>query len=81
MYPNAKVLLNVRDPVKWYHSVNNSIGQLDKFFNSSWLGLPIRLINWLRRSDQLMAPTFTGRAATYLGAKYPRSPSITRKKP
>ena len=28
MFPNAKVLLNVRDPVKWYESVHGSILQL-----------------------------------------------------
>ena len=71
MYPNAKVLLNVRDPVKWYQSVNNSIRQIDIFFNS-WLGLPLRVINWVRRSDQTIGAQFTGRAPTYLGAKYPR---------
>jgi len=28
VYPNAKVLLNVRDPVKWYESVHGSILQM-----------------------------------------------------
>ena len=27
MYPDAKVLLNVRDPIKWYQSVRDSILQ------------------------------------------------------
>merc|ERR1712141_121574 len=70
-YPKAKVLLNVRDPVKWVQSVNNSIRQIDTFFNS-WLGLPLKAINWVRRSDQTVAAQFTGKAPTYLGAKYPR---------
>eukprot|EP00090_Calanus_glacialis_P003701 TRINITY_DN12728_c0_g1_i1.p1 TRINITY_DN12728_c0_g1~~TRINITY_DN12728_c0_g1_i1.p1 ORF type:complete len:290 (+),score=63.80 TRINITY_DN12728_c0_g1_i1:118-987(+) len=44
-YPDAKVLLNVRDPVKWYHSVKNSIFKLNKTattFPCSWF---LRLIN------------------------------------
>ena len=71
MYPKAKVLLTVRDPVKWVQSVNNSIRPINTFFNS-WLALPLRVLNWLRRSDQTVAPQFTGEAPTYLGAKYPR---------
>jgi len=34
-YPKAKVLLNVRDPVKWYQSVNNTIGRVHKT-TKSW---------------------------------------------
>jgi len=38
-YPKAKVLLNVRDPVKWYQSVNNTIGRghkTTKSWPSNW---------------------------------------------
>lgn len=38
-YPDAKVLLNLRDPVRWYSSVKNSIFQLNKTattFPCSW---------------------------------------------
>jgi len=34
VFPNAKVLLNVRDPVKWYQSVHGSILQLMTTANS-----------------------------------------------
>jgi len=38
-YPNAKVLLNIRDPVKWYKSVEGSILRVVQLFDSwpvSW---------------------------------------------
>jgi len=36
-YPNAKVLLNVRNPVAWYQSVTNTIGRVRKI-TESWPG-------------------------------------------
>ena len=71
MYPNAKILLNVRDPVKWYQSVNNSIRPINTFM-TSLMALPLRMLMRLRGSDQTVAPVFTGVAPTYLGPKYPR---------
>ena len=72
MYPNAKVLLSVRDPVKWYHSVNNTILQIVKFVRDSWLALPVRLISAPLKYKPFIAPQFTCFAPTYLGAKYPK---------
>jgi len=34
IYPNAKVLLNDRDPVRWYESVKNTIWQIQQLRNS-----------------------------------------------
>jgi len=71
MYPNAKVLLTVRDPVKWYLSVKNTIRNIASFLVESWGGLPIRLIG--RLTGKAVGPAFyTVFAPTYLGAKYPK---------
>ena len=71
MYPNAKVLLTVRDPVRWYQSVKNSIRHVSLFLNESWLGTPIRLIGKL--TGKPVGPAlFACTAPTYLGAKYPK---------
>jgi len=43
IYPNAKVLLSDRDPVKWYQSVKNTIYQIVTAASGFW-GLPLRLI-------------------------------------
>ena len=71
MYPNAKVLLNVRDPVRWYQSVKNSIRQVAFFIQESWLGGPMRLIAKLL-GKPVGPALFTCTAPTYLGAKYPQ---------
>ena len=42
LYPKAKVVLTVRDPVKWYNSVGNTIRQFSVLINESWLGAPLR---------------------------------------
>ena len=69
LYPNAKVLLNVRDPVKWFQSVRNTILQIVMLTQTSWLGLPFRLM----RLDAPISPAkFTCFAPTYLGPKYPQ---------
>ena len=41
LYPRAKVVLTVRDPVKWYQSVKNTIREINRVRNS-WLGTPMR---------------------------------------
>jgi len=71
MYPNAKVLLTVRDPVRWYQSVKNSIRHVSLFLEDSWMGAPIRLIGRLTGKPVGVA-NFTCTAPTYLGAKYPK---------
>jgi len=71
MYPNAKVLLTVRDPVKWYLSVKNSIRQIKSFAMDSLGSAPMRLL--FRIAGKTMNPAlFTVNAPTYLGAKYPQ---------
>jgi len=71
MYPNAKVLLTVRDPVRWYLSVKNTIRTMCWFMMESLGGLPMRLIGKL--SGKTFGPAlFTCSAPTYLGAKYPK---------
>ena len=42
LYPKAKVVLTVRDPVRWYKSVGNTIRQFSVLINESWLGAPLR---------------------------------------
>jgi len=71
MYPNAKVLLTVRDPVKWYLSVKNTIRQTVAFMSESWAMSPARIVRRLFGSSGVSA-TFTVNAPTYLGAKYPK---------
>ena len=41
LYPRAKVVLTVRDPVRWYNSVSNTIRQVS-LLSDSWLGAPLR---------------------------------------
>lgn len=43
LYPKAKVLLTVRDPVRWYTSVKNTIRNIQVFMSSSLLAAPLRL--------------------------------------
>ena len=71
LYPNAKVLLTVRDPVRWYKSVDSTISRNVKFLQSSWLALPMRcLMKMIGASDT--AGFFTCFAPTYLGPNYPQ---------
>jgi len=70
IYPNAKVLLTVRDPVKWYLSVRNTIRQMAGFMMESLGALPMRLIG--KMLGRPVGPAlFTCDSTTYLGAKYP----------
>ena len=41
LYPRAKVVLTVRDPVRWFHSVRNTIREVNRL-KDSWLGAPLR---------------------------------------
>jgi len=71
IYPNAKVLLTVRDPVKWYISVKNTVRQGSHFIKESLAGLPLRTIGKLIGKTMGNA-LFTCWSPTYLGAKYPQ---------
>ena len=74
MYPNAKVLLTVRDPRKWYESVKNTILQVVNFVGFSWWALPIRmgLLNVRGGYERFLPGEFSCYAPTYLGARYPK---------
>ena len=41
LHPGAKVVLTVRDPVRWFHSVRNTIREINRI-RESWLGAPMR---------------------------------------
>ena len=71
MYPNAKVLLTVRDPVKWYQSVRNTIRKGCAFMQESVFAAPLRMIGLLKRKP-IGPALYTCTAPTYLGAKYPQ---------
>ena len=71
LYPEAKVILTVRDPVRWFNSVSNTIRTVINLMQESWLGLPFRLMTSLRRKNPMVA-AFTCFAPTYLGPSYPR---------
>ena len=71
LYPNAKVLLTVRDPVRWYTSVKNTIRNIQVFMSSSLLAAPLRMLQ--RFTGQSMAAAdFTCWGPTHLGPRYPR---------
>merc|ERR1719233_307699 len=71
MYPDAKILLTVRDPVKWYHSVRNTIRKIHRYRVESPVAAPVRILGKL--TGRMSGPAlYTCTAPTYLGAKYPR---------
>ena len=43
IYPNAKVILTIRDPEKWYKSVKDTIHQTRSFLNGS-TGIFLKLV-------------------------------------
>ena len=69
MYPNAKVLLTVRDPIKWYNSVKNTIRQMAEFMKDSPAAIPMRIVQRIMGKEP--SALYTCTAPTYLGAKYP----------
>merc|ERR1711862_919960 len=70
MFPHAKVLLTVRDPVKWYNSVKNTIREIHRFRVESTLAAPVRILGKL--TGIMKGPAlYTCMAPTYLGNKYP----------
>ena len=72
----------MRDPVKWYQSVTNTIFRIAPFLAESWAAAPLRLIGRLLGKctvgpsglTPLPSPQaealFTCTAPTYLGARY-----------
>ena len=71
LYPGAKVLLTVRDPVRWYTSVRNTIRTMCAFGISSPVAAPLRLLQRLS-GQSMVAADFTCWAPTPLGPRYPR---------
>ena len=71
LYPKAKVLLTVRDPVRWYLSVKNSIREFIRFVEETWMAAPFRLISSLTGHNRTAA-IFASFGPTYLGPRYPR---------
>ena len=70
LYPNAKVLLTVRDPVRWFTSVRNTIRSIQGFMSESWLAAPLRILQRIT-GQSMVAAAFTCWAPTHLGPKYP----------
>ena len=79
LYPRAKVVLTVRDPVRWNTSVRNTIREVVTYFGESWLGLPIMIAMRLT-GKSMLAPVFACWAPTYLGPKYPKGKTLIHKR-
>ena len=70
IYPNAKVLLNDRDPVRWYKSVKNTILEFGRLSSSPLVKLnPIMQLMLLVSGKRQVSkvPKETGFAETALG--------------
>ena len=61
----------VRDPVKWYQSVNKKIRKTTTFLKDSTFDAPIRMIALLK-GKPIGTALYATSAPTYLGAKYPK---------
>ena len=75
IYPNAKVLLNDRDPVRWYESVKNTILEFGRLSSSPLVKLdPIMQLMLLVSGKRQVSkvPKETGFAETALGQDFPR---------
>jgi len=76
IYPNAKVLLNDRDPVRWYESVKNTIYNVVDITTKSSLTKYNPLMQLLLRlsggSRIMQVPASLCYAETPLGPEYPR---------
>ena len=79
LHPQAKVVLTVRDPVRWSTSVRKTIREMTAFMGESWLGLPLRIVMRLT-GKSTVAPVFTCWAPTYLGPKYPKGKRTIQKR-
>jgi len=75
IYPNAKVLLNVRDPVRWYQSVKNTIYQMCSTMTtppySTTIWMMSKLAGKTYVADSMKSTTFRICTAP-VGSKYPR---------
>jgi len=75
IYPNAKVLLNDRDPVRWYESVKSTILQVVGLVNgpaTRWNLLMRLLLKVSGQEAMSVVPTVTCYAPTPLGPEFPR---------
>jgi len=75
IYPNAKVLLNDRDPVRWYESVNNTIFKMCQLMQSPAITFNPLLQLVMKLTGQAVpgiVPTAVCYGPTPLGPSYPR---------
>lgn len=71
LYPNAKVILTVRDPVKWYQSVRSTIREIIRF-RETLSFQPLRVIQKIMGTLATNVSSWSCFSATYLGPNYPR---------
>lgn len=75
IFPKAKILLTVRDPVKWYESVKNSIFELDYYITTPPYSTTIWVLSMLA-GNRFIADTFkttTSRVCwAPVGERYPK---------
>jgi len=75
MYPNAKVLLNDRDPVRWYDSVRNTILNVVTLFSNpivAYNPLLQLLLVLTGRTAMSVVPKVVCYSPTPLGSAFPR---------
>ena len=71
LHPQAKVILTVRDPVKWFQSVRSTIREIIRF-RQTLAFLPLRLLQTILGSLPTNVSNWSCFSATYLGPRYPR---------
>jgi len=72
VYPNAKVLLNDRDPVKWFQSVKNTVYELTKTRSKPFIAFNplLQAISFIKGFQDV--PKITLDAPTPLGEAWPK---------
>ena len=66
VFPNAKVVLTVRDPEKWYESVRGTIYQARNFTRGT-IGLFVKIIGQHRRMSLISKTSYQGPPITQKG--------------
>ena len=69
IFPNAKVVLTVRDPEKWYESVRGTIYQTTTFMHGT-IALFLKLVGMFRPISLAVQTSKQGPPITKLGKKY-----------
>merc|ERR1719225_630127 len=70
LHPQAKVILTVRDPVKWFQSVRSTIREIIRF-RQTLTFLPLRILQTILGSLPTNVSRWSCFSATYLGPSYP----------